>query len=88
METTTATATPAVESPETRIMRALGRMPFLPMASYYSTNPEPEILARTLECFADALAEHAKRDNERDERLRILEHDLAAVRRVFGVTAE
>ncbi len=78
----TTTETPTAEL---RIKRALGRMPYLPLTrDYYSTSADPESLARTLENFADTLSRIAE-DNQKDfDRLKQLEFDLAAVRRIFG----
>lgn len=75
-------------TPEQRITYALGRMPYLPMSEFYSTSSDPEVLARTLESFADALRFIAD-DNQREhDELVALRNDVAAMRRLMGVPVE
>lgn len=72
-------------TPEQRITRALGRMPYLPLVTGYSTSAEPERLAHSLEGLAEELARIAHENHERDRELEGLNFDIAAVRRVLGI---
>lgn len=72
---------PAELTPEQRITRALGRMPYLPCVTGYSTSAEPEQLARTLEGFAEELARIAHENQTRENAARELEQELSAAGR-------
>jgi hypothetical protein len=68
-----------------RITQALGRMPYLPGASFYRVSGwNGESLARTLECFAEELTRIGKENTERENDLRALRRDVESIRRVFG----
>jgi len=71
-------------APYVRISRALGNMPYLPLASWYSKSSEPEDLARTLEELAVVLSRIAAEHEAEHVELVNLRNDVAAVRRVFG----
>lgn len=88
---------------EARICRAMGRMHYGYGLDTKTSGSEPftdsigqererpvhtlEDVARYLERLADVLVGVAERDEEQSSRLRTLDHDLAAVRRVFGTEA-
>lgn len=67
------------------IKRSLSAMPYSGLVMHLGSPCDVAALVRWLDAMAEVLRGTAKRTNEEAERLRRIEGDVAAMRRVFGL---
>lgn len=79
------TSTAFSEAEQIAISRVLGRMPYLPLVTVYTTRPATlDDLLSTLGGLADVLTRYGQQANETEEAFHRLRSDVAAFRRVLG----
>lgn len=79
------TSTAFSEAEQIAISRVLGRMPYLPLVSGYTTRPQTLAeLLDTLGKFAAVLTTYGEQHNANEQALNQLRSDVAAFRRILG----